>query len=154
MKSRLTILSIILLTTVMLSYGQRAKQDSTFRRYFIGSSGFVLSNLFSQDNAPAFYQLNFGYWLTKKDVVSIEAKTWTYRFPLGIPYGDSFEAPGERYPGKVTGYGIGFAYQRFLWKGLYSAVHVAPFLQEYYNINSKKMQNGFQLFTALRVATT
>jgi len=152
MKSRLTVLSIILLEATTVTYSQRAKTDSTFRRYFIGTSGFVLLNLEpNQVNPPSFYQLNVGRWLTKRDVISIEAKTWIYRFPLGIPFGDSFQAPSEKNPGKVTGYGIGVASQRFLWKGLYSAVHVALFLQEYFDIKNEKIKNGFQLFTVLRV---
>jgi len=130
---------------------QKKMQDSTFKRCFIGSSAFIISNLVPQDNQPHFYQLNLGYWLTKKDVISIEAKTWTYRFPIGIPYGDSFEAPRQAYPGKVRGIGVGLAYQRFLWKGLYAAVHASAWSQTYFNEENKKIQNGFQLFTALRL---
>jgi len=44
---------------------QDVKKNSTFRRCFIGSSGFILSNLVPQDNPPHFYQLNVGYWLTR-----------------------------------------------------------------------------------------
>jgi hypothetical protein len=152
MKHKLILVATILSCTIGTTYSQKTELDSTFRRHFIGSSGFMLYNLVpNQVNPPSFYQLNYGYWITKKDVISIEAKTWTYRFPLGIPYGFSFEAPEEAYSGKVRGFGIGIAYQRFLWKGLYSAIHASSFLQEYSDKNNVKIQNGFQLFTALRM---
>jgi hypothetical protein len=129
-----------------------AQNIEPFRRYFIGGSAFMLYNLVpNQANPPSFYQINAGRWLTKKDVISVELKTWTYAFPLGIPYGPSFESPSERYPGKVVGTGVGFVYQRFLWKGLYAAAHASNLLQQYKDEKNKKIQNGYQLFTAGRI---
>jgi len=43
------------------------------------------------------------------------------------------------------------AYQRFLWKGLYAAVHASAWSNDYLNQNNEKIQTGFQLFTALRI---
>jgi len=149
-KNGLLLAFALMFSTSLLS-AQKTPGDSTSKSHFIGSSGFVLLNLIPQDNPPHFFQVNFGYWLTNKDVITIEAKTWTYRYPIGIPYGDSREAPEEVYPGKVRGVGIGLAYQRFLWKGLYSAVHASAWSQTYLNENNQKIQNGFQLFTALRL---
>jgi len=150
-KKFLTLALALFLANTYHLHAQDAKKDSTFKRCFIGSSAFILSNLFPQVNPPQYYQLNFGYWLTGKDIISIEAKTWTYRYPIGIPYGVSFEAPEEVYPGKVRSIGLGLAYQRFIWKGLYSAVHASAWSQSYFNENKQKIQNGFQLFTALRL---
>lgn len=149
MKTKLILLSAILIMAVTSTYGQKSKQDSTFRRYFIGTSGFMLANL--GPNPPSFYQINVGYWLTKRDVISIEAKTWTYEHPLGIPYGTSFLAPEYKYPGYIREYGIGIAYQRYLWKDLYTAIHAVPFLQKYVDKDGKKIQNGFQLFMTGRI---
>lgn len=152
MKTKLILLSAILLLTISSAHSQKAEQDSIFRRYFIGSSLFMLGNFIPDDpNSPDFVQLNFGYWLTQKDVISVEAITWKYAWPLGIPFGSSFESPEEKYPGYIREYGIGVAYQRFLWKGLYSAIHATPFLQKYVNENGEKIQNGFQLFLTARL---
>jgi hypothetical protein len=123
--------------------------DTSFRRYFVGSSAFVLANL--MPNPPSFYQVNYGRWLTTKDVISLEAITWTYDEPLGIPYGPSKGASGEAYPGHVRSYGVGLAYQRFLWKNAYSAIHAAPLFQKYVNDQNQKIQNGFQLFLTARL---
>ena len=50
------------------------------------------------ENGPDFVQLNSGYNLTGKDAVPLEVKTWKYAWPLGIPYGSSFDAPEEENP--------------------------------------------------------
>lgn len=128
---------------------QTAEQDSTYRRHFIGSSMFMVFNFLP--NPPDFYQLNYGYRLTPKDVVSIEAITWTYKAPLGIPYGSSYGAETENYPGSVKSVGLALAYQRFLWKNFYTAVHAASFLQTYRNERNEKIQNGYQLFCQFRL---
>ena len=106
---------------------------------------------FSSKNRPDFVQLNFGYRVTPKDVVSIELKTWKYAWPLGIPYGKSYEAPEEKYPGYIRSHGFAFAYQRFLWRGLYVAAHAMNSFQKYYTEDNKKIQNGYQLFMTYRL---
>lgn len=72
----LLLLSIIAVTTTSV-FGQNRKQDSTFKRCFVGSTFFMLGNL-SPKNKPDFVQLNLGYRITRKDVVSLELKTWKY----------------------------------------------------------------------------
>lgn len=129
-------------------FGQPSREDSTFYQCFVGTSAFMLGNLFP--NPPSFYQLNFGYWLSKKDVVSLEAITWTYDAPLGIPYGPSHGDKAERYPGDVRSFGVGAAYQRYIWKGWYGSGHVIPFWQQYRNTDRNKTGNGFQLYLILR----
>lgn len=68
---------IVVLTSSLQVKAQYAKGDSTFRKHFIGSTLFVLGNL-SSVNRPDFVQLNFGYRITGKDVISLELKTWKY----------------------------------------------------------------------------
>jgi hypothetical protein len=145
----LIILFITFLGTKLSVSAQTETQDFTCKRHFIGSSLFMIANFFPD---PAdFYQLEYGYWLTPKDAIMIEAKTWKYHTPLGIPYGPSFESPDESYPGSVGAYGVGLGYKRFLWKGLYSSVNATPFLQYFLNPEKEKIQKGFQLFLVLRV---
>ena len=127
---------------------QSVDQDQ-FRRHSIGSSFFMAGNLFPEP--PSFYQLNYGYALSPKNVILVEAITWKYQFPIGIPYGPSFDSPGEEYPGAARGYGIGVGYKRFHWKNLYTTVQATPFLQKYLDEEDVKIQNGFQLFLQLRL---
>lgn len=125
-------------------------EDTNYKKCFIGSTMFLLGN-FASTNKPDFAQLNLGYRLTGKDVVSLELKTWKYGWSLGIPYGDSFEAPEFKFPGFIREYGFALAYQRYWWKGLYTGVHVMNAWQRFINSEGNKMDNGFQLFNTYRL---
>ena len=92
-----------------------------------------------------------GYRLTPRDLLLVEAVTWTYSAPLGVPYWASQSASYRSYPGFVREYGLGLAYQRFLWRGLFGAFHVTPLLRQYLDSDKKKIQSGFQLFLTLRL---
>lgn len=117
-------------------------------RYFVSTSAFMIGNLLP--DPPSFYQLNAGYRITPKDTLILEAITWTYHAPLGIPYGPDFERAEHDYPGHTRSVGVGLAYQRYWWKGLYSTVHLTPFRQTYYDTEGDKLGNGFQLFAVFR----
>lgn len=131
---------------------QYAKTDTTYKRCFIGSTLFVLGN-FDKVDPPGFAQLNLGYRITGKDVVSLELKTWKYSFPLGINpfYDKAYGKSEEKYPGYIREYGFAIVYQRYFWKGLYTAVHVAPMWQNFKNENGKKIDSGFHIFNTYRV---
>lgn len=122
--------------------------DAPAGRYFVGSSAFVVANLVlaGRPDAPHFYQINAGYWLTRRDAVSVEAITWRYHAPVGIPFGPSFGSHEERYPGYVKEIGLGVAYQRLLKGNFYSAVHVLPLVKQYFDEEDQRIQNGFRLF--------
>jgi len=116
---------------------RREKHDIN-RRHSVGSSLFQLGNI--QDSVY-FFQLNYGYRLTQKDNLIVEAITWTYYEPIG-----TYMKSKEFYPGKVRAYGIGLGYQRFLWRNLYSTVEPSFFLQQFYDKDDEKIQKGFQLY--------
>lgn len=144
-------LTFVLVSSLAVN-AQYAKQDSTYRRWFIGSTLFLLGN-FSTTNSPNFVQLNTGYRVTGKDAISLELITWKYAWPLGINpiFNKSYGKLEEKFPGYIREYGIGVAYQRFVWKGLYASVHVMPMWQTFVNDNSNKVANGFHIFNTFRV---
>lgn len=133
---------------------QGAREDaapgcgSPGRRHLLGSSLFMVANL--TPDSPSFYQLNYGYRITSSDVLGVEAITWTYDAPLGIPYWAPRDAPDRTYPGSVREFGVGLVYQRYLWRGLYAGAHATPFFRQYLDEGKRRIQNGFQLFLALR----
>jgi hypothetical protein len=151
MKPTLLILVAALVVAASALQAQPAA-DPAERRLFLGSSAFMAANvvLAGQPDAPDFYQLNLGYWLTERDAVSLEAITWKYIQPVGIPFGASFGSPDEDYPGYVREAGIGLAYQRFLGGGWYSAVHLLPLRKRYFDEEDQRIQNGFRLFVTGR----
>ncbi len=69
-KKILTIVLALFLVNSFQLKTQYAKQDTTYKKVFVGSSLFVLFNLLPDDNAPDFAQVNFGYRLSRKDAVS------------------------------------------------------------------------------------
>jgi len=147
----LTMLTMAMITNMAISQNltekdavsTTAQDNDPFRRHSIGSSLFMLGN-FGAGEPVYFYQLNYGYRLTKKDNLICEAITWTYYEPLGT-YGNSEEI----YPGKVRAYGAGLGYQRFHWKNLFTTIEATPFIQQYYDAEGEKIQKGFQLYLQL-----
>ena len=144
-------LALVLASSLQVN-AQYDKQDSTYKKYFVGSTLFLLGNL-ATTNPPNFAQLNFGYRITGKDVVSLELKTWKYAWPNGIhPFlNKSYGKPEEEFPGYIREYGFAVAYQRFLWKGLYAELNVMPTWQSFVNKEGSKIDNGFQIFNTYRV---
>ena len=151
-KKVLWITLILMLSSSLQVNAQYNKQDSTYKKWFVGSTLFLLGN-FSSTNPPGFAQLNFGYRITGKDVVSLELITWKHAWPLGINpfYNKAYGTPEEKFPGYIREYGIGLAYQRYILKGLYAAVHAMPMWQTFKNENADKVGDGFIIFNTYRV---
>ena len=143
---------VLIFTNCLQVNAQYAKTDSIYKKYFVGSSLFLLGNL-STVEKPDFVQLNLGYRITGKDIISLELITWKYAWPLGINplLSKSYGKSEEKYPGYIRDYGIGVVYQRYFWKGLYASVQVMPMLQIFVNNNGNKVDNGFQIFNTNRV---
>ena len=149
MKKKIVFIGLLLMVISTLHLkAQYAKTDSTYKQWFVGSSMFLLGNL-ATTNPPDFVQLNVGYRITGKDVITLEPKTWKYAWPNGIhPFlNKSYGKPEEKFPGYVREYGMSVAYQRFLWKGLYVELNVMPTWQTFANVDGKKIKNGFQIFS-------
>jgi hypothetical protein len=125
---------------------QNDKQDSTYKRWFVGSTLYLLGN-FDKVNNPEYVQLNVGYRITPKDVVSFRFKRSIYSFPIGIPFGSaSFDAPGENYPGHARILAPTLGYQRFWWKGAYTSIQALNAFEKYLDKDKKKIGNGYTLY--------
>ena len=151
-KKVLTLVFTLLLTSTLQLKAQYAQTDSTYKRWFVGSTLFVVGNL-APVNPPGFAQLNVGYRITGKDVISLELITWKHSWPLGINpfYNKAYGKPEEKFPGTIREYGIGLAYQRYLCKGLYVAVHAMPMWQTFTNEKGDKVGDGFIIFNTYRI---
>jgi hypothetical protein len=138
------------LVLALICFSPKLYADVAGSKIFLGSSAFMLVNLDSTDEPPSFYQLNLGYQLTKKDVLSIELITWKYYAPLGVPYGQVSDK-ANNFPGRVDAVGVGLAYQRFIWDNIFSAFHATWLRQEYLGTGGAKLSEGEQLFLTLRL---
>lgn len=141
---------VLVLTNSVRVHAQYAQTDSDAKRWFVGSTLWLFGN-FSETNNPEFVQLHLGYRLTPKDVVSFEFKRSIYTWPLGIPWGPSFDAPGLNYPGHARILAPTLAYQRFWWKGVYTAVHALNAFEKYKDVNNNKIGNGYTLYLTFRL---
>ncbi len=137
-------LAFVLASSLQVN-AQNAKQDSTYKRWFVGSTLYLLGN-FDKVNNPEYIQLNVGYRITPKDVVSFEFKRSIYSWPIGIPFGPSFRKPGGNYPGHARILAPTLGYQRFWWKGVYTSVHALNAFEKYLGENKKKIENGYTLY--------
>ncbi len=138
---------ILLMASVVQLRAQDAKQDSTYRKWFIGSSLFMLGNLIPDDpNPPEYVQINIGYRITPKDVLSLDFKRSIYSWPIGIPFGPSFDGPGLNYPGHARILAPTVGYQSFLWKGAFASVHALNAFEKYLDKDNKKIGNGYTLY--------
>lgn len=144
-------LSFVLASSLKV-IAQDPKQDSTYRKFFIGSTLLMMGNFIPDDpNAPEFVQLNLGYRISPKDVVSFEFKRSIYAWPLGIPWGPSFDAPGLNYPGHVRILAPTPVYQHFWWKGVYTSVHALNAFEKYMDEDNKKIGKGYTLYLTFRL---
>lgn len=152
-KKILLILISLLLANSLKLKAQYEIGDTSYKKWFVGTSLFVFLGNLDKENPPNFVQLDLGYRVTGKDIIRVSPKTWKYAWPNGIhPFlNDAYKKPEEKFPGYVREFGITFSYQRFLWKGLYAQLDVMPTYQIFANENKKKIDNGFQIFNSYRI---
>lgn len=153
MQKKILFMSLVLLLTSTLQLkADPGLKDANFKRFYIGSSLYVLGNFIPNDkNRPEYVQLNFGYRVTTKDVVSVEFKRSIYAWPIGIPFGPSFDGPGLNYPGHARILAPTVGYQRFWWKGVYTSVYALNAFEKYMDENKKKIGNGYTLYVNFHV---
>jgi hypothetical protein len=135
----------LLLASSLQINAQNAPKDSTFKRWYVGSTLYLLGN-FDKTNNPEYIQLNAGYRITPKDVVLFKFKRSVYNWPLGMPWGELFDGQRETYPGHARILAPTIGYQRFWWKGVYTSVHALSAFEKYMDENNKKIGNGYTLY--------
>jgi len=64
---------------------------------------------------------------------------WKYGWPIAIPFGKSFKAEGEGFPGYIREYGVSLNYQRFLRNRLFAQADVMPAWQTFVNDSGDKI---------------
>ena len=151
MNFKITLSTLFFFLCISLAFSQESTETDSLStkkekqivqyRHSIGGSLFMVMNLFPE--SADYYQFNYAYQLTQKDLVIADLRTWKYNEPIGT-YGNS----DVLYPGKVRAYGATIGYKRFLWKNLSTTVEATNFLKQYYNENNIKTQKGYQLYLA------
>lgn len=146
MQNKFLLVGLVLTLCTYHFEAQTTRQDSIFKKWYVGSSLLMLGN-FDKVNNPEYIQINAGYRITPKNVVSIEFKRSVYSFPLGIPFGSSsFDASGENYPGHARILAPTLGYQHFWWKGIYTSVYGLNAFEKYMDRDNNKIGNGYTLY--------
>lgn len=144
-KKKLWVGLVFVLASSLSAKAQQPKVDSTYKRFFIGSTLYLFGN-FDKTNNPEYIQLNVGYRITPKDVISFRFKRSIYSWPIGIPFGPSFDAPGLNYSGHARILAPTLGYQRFFWKRAYASVQALNAFEKYMDETNKKIGNGYTLY--------
>lgn len=137
-------LALLLAGSIQVN-AQDIKKDSTYKKWYFGSTLYLLGN-FSETHNPEYVQLNVGYRLTPKDVVSFRFKRSVYDWPLGTPWKKIFDKTEDTYPGHARILAPTLGYQRFLWKGAYVSVQALNAFEKYFDENKRKIGNGYTLY--------
>ena len=151
MKKQKAILVVLLSTLCYTSHGQYAPEEIKKHPCIVGTSAFVLINFIPDEEPPNFIQLNVGYRITTKDIVGVELIKWRYYKPLGIPWKNLDSKTHQNFPGYIQEKGFALTYQRFLWKGLYTSLHIMNAWQDFIDPNDDLIGEGFQIFNTYRL---
>ncbi len=152
--------SFLLAMFVAQAFCQNSEQSSsTSNRDSVTDYKFRLSSPWHtfakfKNDLPSvqMYELHFKYDLDSKNIFGVKFATWRLFQPMGILWWDGLldklDSQTEFYPGFVRHTGLGFTYQRMLWKGLFATVEILPQLKTYLDENKNKVGNGFKLYTS------
>lgn len=136
---------VLVMASNLEAKAQDEKKDSSYRRWYIGSTLYLLGN-FTKEHNPKYIQINAGYRITPKDVVHLRFKKSEYDWPLGTPWDKIFDKTEDTYPGHARILAPTIGYQRFWWKGAYTAVYALNAFEKYMDVNGKKIGNGYTLY--------
>lgn len=150
-----TTLMIAVFTTLAFSQNLPKTSRDTIKntvpnyKFSVSAPWLIAFNSGSEKTNTHHYEFHFGYKLTPKDKISIKVTTWKLFAPMGIPIKDAIlKNESTFFPGKLKESGIGFTYQRLLWKGLFATIEIMPLKKTYLDVNNKKIGNGFKLYTS------
>jgi len=136
---------VLMIASTLHLKAQVAEQDSTYKKWLVGSTLYLLGNFVEKHN-PEYIQLNVGYRITPEDVVHFRFKRSVYDWPLGTPWAKIFDGTEETYSGQARILAPTLGYQRFWWKGLYTSVYALNAFEKYIDGDGKKIQNGYTLY--------
>lgn len=118
-------------------------------KYTIHTTYLSLLNFGEEKTNTHHYELQLGYRLTPQDKIGIKLATWKLFAPMGMPMEEQLKFDESNYyPGRLRESGIGFTYQRKLWKELFVTAEILPQLKTYLDTENNKICDGFKLYTS------
>ena len=130
----------------------KTKETAPLYKFSVSTSFLTFANFEPEEKNLHMYEFHVGYRITPKDKIEIKAASWKLYEPMGIPIWDPlFQEESEWYPGRIKEFGIGIAYQRLLWKGLFAAIEILPLKKTYLEEDSNEIDDGFKLYTSYHI---
>tara|TARA_R110002049_G_scaffold16035_3_gene64799 strand:+ start:2369 stop:3019 length:651 start_codon:yes stop_codon:yes gene_type:complete len=121
--------------------------------YFVPEG--LIESSWNDHTSTQHLELHIKRNLDNKNIIGVKLAHFRLFQPMGITWWDGLldkiESESEYYPGHVRTMGIGFSYQRMLWKGLFATAEVLPQLQTYLDENGDKIGNGFKMYNSLHL---
>lgn len=134
--------------TGIFGQNQNSSKTSGERKFSVSTPYLSFLNFGDEKTNTHHYELHVKYMLSDKDVVGIKMASWKLFAPMGIQLWDpQFMDESEFYPGRLSEKGIGFTYQRFLWKGLFASAEILPLYKTYLDEEKNEIGNGFKMYT-------
>lgn len=134
----------------------KQKNDDSPKRdykYYI-SCPYLTFNLFQMGDTPDInmYEFHFGKRIDSKNTIGIKAARWKIFEPMGIQFWDpNLLKKSEWFKGRIKEIGVGFTYQRKLWKGLYAELEIMPMWKTFVDEDGDRIENGFRLYTTYHI---
>lgn len=141
----------ILLSFSVFSQNTSINNDqSNENKFSVFTTWLTFTNFGKEETNTQHYEIQARYHLTGKDAIGIKVATWKLFAPMGIPIWDDQLLNQESfYSGRLRETGVGFSYQRKLWKGLFATFEVLPLFTTYLDLDSKTtVANGFKLYNS------
>ncbi len=121
-------------------------------KFSVSTTFLTFTNFEAEETNLHMYEFHVGYSITSKDKIEIKIATWKLYEPMGIPIWDPlFQEEGEWYPGRIRESGVGIAYHRMLWKGLFASIEILPLKKTFLDVDNNKIEDGFKLYTSYHV---
>jgi hypothetical protein len=151
-------LMIAVFTTLAFGQNLTQKVKGTVKytvpsyKFSVSTTWLTFDNSGPEETNVHMYEFHFGYKITPKDKIEIKVATWKLFETMGIPWWDPLlKEESEWYPGRIKESGIGIAYQRLLWKGLFASIEILQLKKTYLDENNKKIDDGFKLYTSYHI---
>jgi hypothetical protein len=153
MKTKRIPMALLFALSFTSMFGQnQTKQSSEISpemKFSVSTTYLTFMNFGDEKTNTHHYEFHIGYKLTPKDRIGIKVATWKMFAPMGMPIPEQLKFDEANfYPGRLRESGLGFTYQRLLWKGLFATAEVLPQLKTYIDKNDKKIGDGFKLYTS------
>ncbi|MEZ5174180.1 MAG: hypothetical protein R2850_11925 [Bacteroidia bacterium] len=160
MKTLITTIALFCTIAALAQNNQSIGEKPEFKhKYRVSIPMIIVPQLFEKGwndrTHTQHIELHVKRELDDKNIIGVKLATWRLFQPMGILWWDGLtdkvKSGSEYYDGHMRETGIGFSYQRMLWKGLFATAEILPLYKSYTDEDGKKLGNGFKLYNSVHL---